>query len=180
MSDIVARLRDWRSVHLARLHLLMEQAADEMERLRADWPEQLQAHSVLIAEQEMEIERLRQVAAQKSLTVEERDVLREVCRVCADEDDVGCNEIAFVIDRMLARLGGESRTGSGNEMVGEDAAKCTVKSKKCPERERVSLTDAEREALLWLSDGDSPFPAEARRMVVVRGLLERMKVRHEN
>jgi hypothetical protein len=34
MSDIVARLRDWRSVHLARLHLLMEEAADEMERLR--------------------------------------------------------------------------------------------------------------------------------------------------
>jgi len=33
MSDIVARLRDWRSVHLARLHLLMEEAADEMERL---------------------------------------------------------------------------------------------------------------------------------------------------
>ncbi len=34
MSDIVARLRDWRSVHLARLHLLMEEAADEMQRLR--------------------------------------------------------------------------------------------------------------------------------------------------
>jgi hypothetical protein len=34
MSDIVARLRNWRTVHLARLHLLMEEAADEMERLR--------------------------------------------------------------------------------------------------------------------------------------------------
>ena len=34
MSDIVARLRDWRSVHLARLHLLMYEAADEIERLR--------------------------------------------------------------------------------------------------------------------------------------------------
>ena len=34
MSDIVARLRDWRSVHLARLHLLMDEAADEIERLR--------------------------------------------------------------------------------------------------------------------------------------------------
>jgi hypothetical protein len=33
MSDIVERLRNWRSVHLARLHLLMEEAADEMERL---------------------------------------------------------------------------------------------------------------------------------------------------
>ena len=36
MTDIVTRLRDWRSVHLARLHLLMEEAADEMARLRSD------------------------------------------------------------------------------------------------------------------------------------------------
>ena len=36
MNDIVARLRDWRSVHLARLHLLMEEAADEIAILRAD------------------------------------------------------------------------------------------------------------------------------------------------
>ena len=33
MSDIVERLRNWRTVHLARLHLLMEEAADEMELL---------------------------------------------------------------------------------------------------------------------------------------------------
>jgi hypothetical protein len=32
-SDIVTRLRNWRTVHLARLHLLMDEAADEMERL---------------------------------------------------------------------------------------------------------------------------------------------------
>ena len=36
MNDIVTRLRDWRTVHLARLHLLMEEAADEMERLSAN------------------------------------------------------------------------------------------------------------------------------------------------
>jgi hypothetical protein len=34
MSDIVERLRNWRSVHLARLHLLMEEAAAEIERLQ--------------------------------------------------------------------------------------------------------------------------------------------------
>ena len=33
-SDILARLRDWRSVHLARLHEVMSEAADEIERLR--------------------------------------------------------------------------------------------------------------------------------------------------
>ena len=68
MNDIVTRLRDWRNVHLARLHLLMDEAADEIERLRADWPEQLTAHKVLITEQELEIGRLR-------LTDEEREAV---------------------------------------------------------------------------------------------------------
>ena len=36
MTDLAARLKNWRSVHLARLHLLMEEAADEMAVLRAD------------------------------------------------------------------------------------------------------------------------------------------------
>ena len=36
MTDIVTRLRNWRDVHLARLHLLMDEAADEMARLRSD------------------------------------------------------------------------------------------------------------------------------------------------
>ena len=36
MTDLVTRLRDWREVHLARLHLLMDEAADEMERLSAN------------------------------------------------------------------------------------------------------------------------------------------------
>ena len=36
MSDLVTRLRDWRNVHLARLHLLMDETADEMERLSAN------------------------------------------------------------------------------------------------------------------------------------------------
>jgi hypothetical protein len=35
-SDILARLRNWRSVHLARLHEVMGEAADEIERLRGD------------------------------------------------------------------------------------------------------------------------------------------------
>jgi hypothetical protein len=36
MTDLVTRLRNWREVHLARLHLLMEEAADEMERLSSN------------------------------------------------------------------------------------------------------------------------------------------------
>jgi hypothetical protein len=81
MSDIVTRLRNWREVHLARLHLLMDEAADEMERLRADWPEQLAAAR-------SEVERLCQVLSQKNhypdldnaaaqdiLTAEEREAV---------------------------------------------------------------------------------------------------------
>jgi len=34
MSDIVERLRNWRSVHLTQLRYVMESAADEIERLR--------------------------------------------------------------------------------------------------------------------------------------------------
>jgi hypothetical protein len=33
-GDTLDSLRNWRSVHLARLHLLMLKAADEIERLR--------------------------------------------------------------------------------------------------------------------------------------------------
>jgi hypothetical protein len=198
MNDIVARLRNWRTVHLARLHLLMEEAADEMERLRADWPEQLQAHSVLIAEQELEIERLRlsqradcpvsdKAGKQdngKTLTDAEREVLREVCRVYADEDDVGCNEIAYVIDRLLERFGpaanstpiprkdcGESRAGSDDETTGEDAAKCTVKSEKLPERDR--LNEAEREAVEVAAEAYADDHGE-RFAATLRGLLSRL------
>lgn len=54
MSDIVARLRDWRNVHLARLHILMEEAADEMERLpgigHCPEPDNVEDHDNLLAE----------------------------------------------------------------------------------------------------------------------------------
>jgi hypothetical protein len=172
-------------------------AQAEIERLRADWPEQLKARSVLIVEQEVEIARLRlrlsrmadcpvsdNAAKQdngKTLTREERDVLREVCRVYADEDDAGCNEIACVIDRLLARLGpaanrtpnrredcGEYRTGSVDAKVVEGAAECTVKSAKLPERDR--LTDAERKALTEASE----FYTATRTGLALSGLLARL------
>jgi hypothetical protein len=153
--DIVERLRNWRTVHLTQLRYLLESAADE-------------------------IERLRQVSSQKNLTDEERDVLREVCLVYADEDDVECNEISFVIDRIMDRLGaanstpihrtgcGESRAGSDGETAGEEAAKCTVKSAKLPERDR--LTDAERKALTEASE----FYTATRTGLALSGLLARL------
>jgi len=41
----------------------------------------------------------------KVLTAAERLVLRQVCEEYANEDDVRRNEIAYVIDRILARMG---------------------------------------------------------------------------
>jgi hypothetical protein len=38
MSDLATRLRNWRSVHLAKLHLLMEEAADVVELLDSRLP----------------------------------------------------------------------------------------------------------------------------------------------
>lgn len=117
-----------------------------------------------------------------TLTPLERCVLREVRHGYADIDDARCNEIAYVIDRILER----SRAGTDDANVGEDAAKCTVKSKKLPERERVAnhpgkpdssaLTDAERTAVEGViedyeQDGE---PASAGRVAILRALLERL------
>jgi hypothetical protein len=82
-SDIVTRLRNWRTVHLARLHLLMEEAADEMERLRADWPEQLAAAR-------SEIDRLRNGALDGRETV--RQGLSQKNN-CPDADNAATQDI---------------------------------------------------------------------------------------
>jgi GTP cyclohydrolase FolE2 len=34
-EDILVRLRDWRGIHLARLHEVIDEAADEIDRLRS-------------------------------------------------------------------------------------------------------------------------------------------------
>ena len=96
------------------------------------------------------------------LTAAERVVLQQVCDEYADEDDVRRNEIAYVIDRLL------SRAGKNGETAGEDAAKCTVKSEKLPERDR--LTAAEREAVevaaeAYADDHGERFAATLRKLL---------------
>jgi len=119
MKDIVVRLRSWTIMPAASpASDLMDEAADEIERLRSSYA--------------TATHRLAEELARLRLTDSERDVLREVCRVYADEDDAGCNEIAYVIDRLLERLGG------------------TVKSKKCLKRERVA-NHPEREPVAWVA-----------------------------
>jgi hypothetical protein len=65
MSDIVTRLRNWRTVHLARLHLLMDEAADEMERL------------CQVLSEKNHCPDLDNAAAQDILTDEEREAIRQ-------------------------------------------------------------------------------------------------------
>ena len=84
MTDIVTRLRNWREVHLARLHLLMEEAADEMERLSANGdcpkPDNAAKQDILQAE----VRRLKAVIAarQPALTDEERESLTRAVTEC--------------------------------------------------------------------------------------------------
>ena len=72
MSDLVARLRNWRDVHLARLHLLMEEAADKIAvlesklSLRENLEQGLMAG---VARLQAEVERLRNGALEASGTV---------------------------------------------------------------------------------------------------------------
>jgi len=89
MSDIVERLRNWRTVHLARLHLLMEEAAGEIERLRlsasGDCPVPENAAS-----------------EDKVLTDEERAAL---ARVADDASYRAMERTERVVRRLLERLG---------------------------------------------------------------------------
>lgn len=149
MSDIVERLRNWRSVHLARLHLLMDEAADEIERLRADWPEQLAAAR-------SEIERLRNGAVEVretvtcphvvgkttlrcsltpfTLTDEEREA------VCMAMNAYGENNADQECAKIEATLWGLlSRTGTNDAKTGDDATECPSQGEKLPERERLTM-----------------------------------------
>ncbi len=89
MSDIVTRLRNWRTVHLARLHLLMDEAADEMERLSAngDCPDADNA------------------ARQDILTDEEREAIESaVWDYQQNDDDEDCARMVKTLERLLERM----------------------------------------------------------------------------
>jgi hypothetical protein len=89
MTDIVTRLRNWREVHLARLHLLMEEAADEMERLSAngDCPKPDNA------------------AKQDTLTDEERAAIESaIWDYEQNDEDEDCARMVATLRGLLERL----------------------------------------------------------------------------
>ena len=157
MTDLVARLRNWRSVHLARLHLLMDEAADEMARLRSDnsrranletglrdWVERLSANGDC-------------PAPDNAANEENND------RLAALEALAGLDEELSLPRRTLAT---HATPREGREQDG-----CT-------------LTDAEREAVQWAAAME-PEPNGRwtkaqektwnKRAATLRGLLERME-----
>ena len=72
MSDLVTRLRNWREVHLARLHLLMEEAADQIAILKSKLSLRDNLEQGLtdgVARLQAEVERLRNGALEASETV---------------------------------------------------------------------------------------------------------------
>jgi hypothetical protein len=166
MTDLITRLRTWSHArHAAPASDLMDEAADEIELLRADWPEQLQAHSVLIAEQELEIQRLRQVVSQKNLTAEEREAVAYY---------LGTGGPYAVYATLSGLL---SRTGTNDAKTGDDAAECPSQGEKLPEREL--LTAAEREAVRYMiaagKFGQRDEALTEEHAATLRGLLERLK-----
>ena len=90
--------------HFAKRDTDSPQPADLVRRLRQTRANMIgtddEDHYFDCHEAAAEIERLRLWGR---LTDAERFVLREVRDVYADEDDLRCNEIAYVVDRLLER-----------------------------------------------------------------------------
>jgi hypothetical protein len=197
MTDIVTRLRNWRTVHLARLHLLMEEAADEMERLRADWPEQPTAHKVLITEQELEIARLRLRLSRMADCPEPENAVSDDIAVRKTGGDFG-RPVAWVV-----ALGGDGLIIDGiflREKQAEEACAWRnehtsygariiplyEKPQTCPHvvghttlhcsLTLLTITDEEREAIAWCVEMAATTATECdEELAALRGLLERTK-----
>ena len=92
-TDIVTRLRNWRTVHLARLHLLMEEAADEMERL------------CQVLSQKNNCPDADNAAKQDILTDEEREVVTTAMHAYGEDNaDEECAKIEATLWGLLKRL----------------------------------------------------------------------------
>jgi hypothetical protein len=103
MSDIVERLRNWRTVHLARLHLLMEEAADEIERLsRTGSIDAKTGDDATECPSQGE-----KLPERERLTDEEREAVEAAANGYElDGDDDECASTAATLRGLLERLGG--------------------------------------------------------------------------
>ena len=170
MTDLAARLKNWRSVHLARLHLLMDEAADYVELLEA-----ANAHShsgfMLVASavegMSGEIKRLRVTGAEREAVDRARRAFRDM-----DHNAMTMQQLADyeALCGLLDRLRDTPATHA-TPSQGSVQSECT-------------LTDAERAAVQWAAAME-PEPNGRwtkaqektwnKRAATLRGLLERME-----
>jgi hypothetical protein len=168
MSDIVTRLRNWSIMPAARpASDLMEEAAYEIESIRADWPEQLKSlvkerdywmrtarafdeHLATLRVAMMEHPTVRFGAVESRETVQCPYVVGKTTQYCsmtpftlADEEREAVEVAAAAYaddhgERFAATLRSLlSRTGSGDAKTGDDAAECHPQGVKVPERDRI-------------------------------------------
>ena len=158
MIDLVTRLRDWRTVHLARLHLLMDEAADEMERLSGSGycPEPDNA-----ANEDND----RRLAALQALTAvdEELSLPRRTLAALATPSQGsvhnGCT-LAAEVRRLRAAI----------TALADQAATLSVCNGNVTVTMDATLTDDERAAVHWFAHYGLPEHHAA----TLRGLLERL------
>ena len=147
MTDIVTRLRDWRNVHLARLHLLMDEAADEMARLRADNSRRANLE-----------QGLRDGIVRLRLTDVERAAVQ---RAVQDETEHGLVYTADRLQSMLDRLSGSGDFPAPVNAANEDNTLATHAAPRGGrEQDGCTLTDAAevrrlRGAITALADQDA-------------------------
>ena len=130
MIDLVTRLRDWRTVHLARLHLLMEEAADQLAileskiSLRENLEQGLMAG---VARLQAEVERLRNGALEARETVSQNGDFPEPENVANEDNDRRLAALQALTDldeelRLPRRTPNENATPS----EGSEQSVCTI------------------------------------------------------
>ena len=159
MTDLAARLKNWRSVHLSRLHILMEEAADYVALLEAGNSLSHSGFLVLASAVDGmsgEIARLRLLSGSGDCPV-------------PDNAANGENNERLAALQALAEL---------DEELG--LPRCTPATLSTPSEGSVhnvcTLTDAERAAVEYFAAfHQSPREADASAAATLRGLLERTK-----
>ena len=100
MKEIVERLRNWRTVHLARLHLLMDEAADEMERLSRTGSNDAKTGDDAVECNDQGVK----CPERDRLTAAEREAIEVAAEAYADDHG---ERFAATLRDLLERMGGE-------------------------------------------------------------------------
>lgn len=180
MSDIVTRLRNWRDVHLARLHILMDEAANLIELLKAVNAASHSGFMVLagvVDGMSGEIKRLRLLSGSGDcpasdnaanadiLTEDEREAVEVACQ------DLRHTEEVAILRGLLARLGGcTPQLDCGVDRKSVASERCRDTGGRPFDSAPITLTDEEREAVAYYIGTGGPDGVDS----VLVSLLKRL------